>query len=196
MGGSCYRRFGRPAPSLRAKLEFRLCPGYPDFKLLNLKVFQFVSRVPAGAGSSHERAAIPPVRPSRLPASHAYSGGRDPVDSASLRPRGRVTTTDTIPVRRLHVGPPRVRLQTMLVHVLRRLPEGERLTVVRSAKPRRAGGRAYRPEQVRMVAAAVGAGRPFAPLHAGRRAPAGGGRRGPAGRCPGLRTWGLQGAGP
>jgi len=45
-------------------------------------------------------------------------------------------------------------LQAMLVHVSRRLPEGERLTVVRSAKPRRTGGRAYRPAQVRMVAAA------------------------------------------
>ncbi|MYD49923.1 MAG: site-specific integrase [Dehalococcoidia bacterium] len=45
-------------------------------------------------------------------------------------------------------------LQAMLVHVSRRLPEGERLTVVRSAKPRRTGGRAYRPEQIRMVAAA------------------------------------------
>ena len=48
-------------------------------------------------------------------------------------------------------------LQAMLVHVSRRLPEGERLTVVRSAKPRRKGGRAYRPEQIRMVAAAQNA---------------------------------------
>ena len=48
-------------------------------------------------------------------------------------------------------------LQAMLVHVSRRLPEGERLTVVRSAKPRRTGGRAYRPEQIRMVAAAQNA---------------------------------------
>ena len=48
-------------------------------------------------------------------------------------------------------------LQAMLVHVSRRLPEGERLTVVRSAKPRRAGGRAYRPEQIGMVAAAQNA---------------------------------------
>ena len=31
-------------------------------------------------------------------------------------------------------------LQAMLVHVSRRLPEGERLTVVRSGKPRRTGG--------------------------------------------------------
>ena len=48
-------------------------------------------------------------------------------------------------------------LQAMLVHVSRRLPEGERLTVVPSAKPRRTGGRAYRPEQIRMVAAAQNA---------------------------------------
>ncbi len=48
-------------------------------------------------------------------------------------------------------------LQAMLVHVSRRLAEGERLTVVRSAKPRRTGGRAYRPEQIRMVAAAQNA---------------------------------------
>ncbi len=48
-------------------------------------------------------------------------------------------------------------LQAMLVHVSRRLPEGERLTVIRSAKPRRTGGRAYRPEQIRMVAAAQNA---------------------------------------
>ena len=48
-------------------------------------------------------------------------------------------------------------LQAMLVHVSRRLPEGERLTVVRSLKPRRKGGRAYTPRQVRMVAAAQNA---------------------------------------
>ena len=48
-------------------------------------------------------------------------------------------------------------LQKMLVHVSRRLPEGERLTVVRSLRPRRTGGRAYRPEQVRMVAASQNA---------------------------------------
>ena len=48
-------------------------------------------------------------------------------------------------------------LQAMLVHVSRRLPAGERLTVVRSLKPRRTGGRAYRPEQIRMVAAAQNA---------------------------------------
>ena len=45
-------------------------------------------------------------------------------------------------------------LQAMLVHVSRRLPEGERLTVLRSEKPGRRGGRAYTPQQVRMVAAA------------------------------------------
>ena len=48
-------------------------------------------------------------------------------------------------------------LQAMLVHVSRRLPEGERLTVVRSRKPSRTGGRAYKPEQIRMVAAAQNA---------------------------------------
>ena len=48
-------------------------------------------------------------------------------------------------------------LQAMLVHVSRRLPEGERLTVLRSRKPRRTGGRAYGPEQIRMVAAAQNA---------------------------------------
>ena len=45
-------------------------------------------------------------------------------------------------------------LQAMLVHVSRRLPEGERLTVVRSLKPHRNRGRAYTAKQVRMVAAA------------------------------------------
>ena len=45
-------------------------------------------------------------------------------------------------------------LQAMLVHVTGRLPKGERLTVVRSSKPQRRGGRAYTPQQVRMVAAA------------------------------------------
>ena len=45
-------------------------------------------------------------------------------------------------------------LQAMLVHVSKRLEHGERLTVVRSEKPRRRGGRAYTPQQVRMVAAA------------------------------------------
>ena len=48
-------------------------------------------------------------------------------------------------------------LQAMLVHVSRRLLQGERLTVVRSGKPRRKGGRAYTPQQVRMVAAAQNA---------------------------------------
>ena len=45
-------------------------------------------------------------------------------------------------------------LQAMLVHVSQRLPEGGRLTAVRSLKPGRRGGRAYTPQQVRMVAAA------------------------------------------
>lgn len=48
-------------------------------------------------------------------------------------------------------------LQAMLVHVTGRLPKGERLTVVRSLKPRRRGGRAYTVQQVRMVAAAQNA---------------------------------------
>ena len=48
-------------------------------------------------------------------------------------------------------------LQTMLVHVSRRLPKGNRLTVVRSEKTCRRGGRAYTPQQVRMVAAAQNA---------------------------------------
>ena len=48
-------------------------------------------------------------------------------------------------------------LQAMLVHVSGRLPEGQRLTVVRSHKPRRKGGRAYTPQQIRMVAAAQNA---------------------------------------
>ena len=34
-------------------------------------------------------------------------------------------------------------LQAMLVHVTERLPEGQRLTVVRSHRPKRRGGRAY-----------------------------------------------------
>ncbi|MXY17198.1 MAG: site-specific integrase [Acidobacteria bacterium] len=45
-------------------------------------------------------------------------------------------------------------LQAALAHVTRRLPEGERLTVVRSLKPHVRKGRAYTPRQVRMVAAA------------------------------------------
>ena len=45
-------------------------------------------------------------------------------------------------------------LQAMLVHVSRRLPEGKRLTVVRSLRPGRRAGRAYTARQVRMVAAA------------------------------------------
>ena len=44
-------------------------------------------------------------------------------------------------------------LQAMLVHVSRRLPEGGRLSVVRSLKPRRVRGRAYTREQIRLVAA-------------------------------------------
>ena len=48
-------------------------------------------------------------------------------------------------------------LQALLVHVSRRLPEGQRLTVVRSHRPQRKGGRAYTPQQVRMVAAAQNA---------------------------------------
>ena len=48
-------------------------------------------------------------------------------------------------------------LQAMLVHVSGRLPQGRRLTVVRSHKPQRRGGRAYTPQQVRMVTAAQNA---------------------------------------
>lgn len=48
-------------------------------------------------------------------------------------------------------------LQAMLVHVSKRLPKGKRLTVVRSLKPGRKGGRAYTAQQVRMVAAAQNA---------------------------------------
>lgn len=45
-------------------------------------------------------------------------------------------------------------LQAMLVHISRRLPQGERLSVVRSLTPLRVGGRAYTREQIRLVAAA------------------------------------------
>ncbi|MDE0343436.1 MAG: site-specific integrase [Deltaproteobacteria bacterium] len=48
-------------------------------------------------------------------------------------------------------------LQAMLRHVSGRLPEGERLTIVRSHRPKRRGGRAYTPQQVRLVAAAQNA---------------------------------------
>ena len=48
-------------------------------------------------------------------------------------------------------------LQAMLVHVTGHLPQGQRLTVVRSHRPKRRGGRAYTPQQVRLVAAAQNA---------------------------------------
>ena len=48
-------------------------------------------------------------------------------------------------------------LQAMLVHVTRRLPKGERLTVVRSLNPARKRGRAYTAQQIGMVAAAQNA---------------------------------------
>ena len=45
-------------------------------------------------------------------------------------------------------------LQAMLIHVSRRLPQGQRLEVVRSDRPARYHGRAYTPAQMRRVAAA------------------------------------------
>ena len=48
-------------------------------------------------------------------------------------------------------------LQAALVHVIGRLPEGGKLTVIRSLKPQRKSGRAYTPRQVRMVATAQNA---------------------------------------
>ena len=47
--------------------------------------------------------------------------------------------------------------QAFLIHVSGHLLDGEKLTVVRSLKPQRKGGRAYTPQQVRMVAAAQNA---------------------------------------
>ena len=43
-------------------------------------------------------------------------------------------------------------VQAMPIHISRRLPEDERLTVVCSDKPRRRTGRAYTTQQVRMIA--------------------------------------------
>ncbi|MDE0440706.1 MAG: site-specific integrase, partial [Gammaproteobacteria bacterium] len=48
-------------------------------------------------------------------------------------------------------------IQATLVHVTGRLPEGGKLTVVRSLKPQVRQGRAYTPKQIRMVAAAQNA---------------------------------------
>ena len=44
-------------------------------------------------------------------------------------------------------------LQKLLIHVRGSLPDGGKLTIVRSLKPSRKGGRAYAPHQVPMVAA-------------------------------------------
>ena len=44
-------------------------------------------------------------------------------------------------------------LQKLLIHVRGSLPVGGKLTIVRSLKPSRKGGRAYAPHQVPMVAA-------------------------------------------
>ena len=81
---------------------------------------------------------------------------RDGLELRDLTPESAV---DYLASRKADLGQKaidmhRQALQAMLVHVSRRLPEGERLTVVRSLKPGRRGGRAYTPRQVRMVAAA------------------------------------------
>ena len=55
-------------------------------------------------------------------------------------------------------------LQAFLTHVSRRIPEGGKLTVVRSLKPSPKGGRAYTPRQVKMVAAAQAARNSLATL--------------------------------
>ena len=83
-------------------------------------------------------------------------------DGLELRDLTPETAVDYLRTRTADLGQKaldvqRQALQAMLVHVSRRLPEGERLTVVRSTKPRRTGGRAYTAEQIRMVAAAQNA---------------------------------------
>ena len=80
-------------------------------------------------------------------------------DGLELRDLTPESAVDYLASRKVDLGQKaldmhRQALQAMLVHVSRRLPEGERLTVVRSLKPGRRGGRAYTPQQVRMVAAA------------------------------------------
>lgn len=63
--------------------------------------------------------------------------------------------------------------QAHLIHVSGRLPDGGKLTVVRSVKPQRKGGRTYTPQQVRMVAAAQNARNRLSTLiaHPGERPP-------------------------
>ena len=83
-------------------------------------------------------------------------------DGLELRDLTPETAVDYLRTRTADLGQKaldvqRQALQAMLVHVSRRLPEGERLTIVRSTKPRRTGGRAYTAEQIRMVAAAQNA---------------------------------------
>ena len=80
-------------------------------------------------------------------------------DGLELRDLTPETAVDYLRTRTADLGQKaldvqRQALQAMLVHVSRRLSEGERLTVVRSTKPRRTGGRAYTAEQIRMVATA------------------------------------------
>ncbi|MDE0343877.1 MAG: site-specific integrase [Deltaproteobacteria bacterium] len=81
------------------------------------------------------------------------------VELRDLRPESAVAylRTRTADLGQKALDLHRQALQAMLVHVTGRLPKGERLTVVRSSKPRRRGGRAYTPQQVRMVAAAQNA---------------------------------------
>ena len=81
------------------------------------------------------------------------------IDGLELRDLTPESAVDYLASRKADLGQKaidmhRQALQAMLVHVSRRLPEGERLTVVRSLKPGRRGGRAYTPRQVRIVAAA------------------------------------------
>ena len=83
-------------------------------------------------------------------------------DGLELRDLTPETAVDYLRTRTADLGQKaldvqRQALQAMLVHVSRRLPEGERLTIVRSTKARRTGGRAYTAEQIRMVAAAQNA---------------------------------------
>ena len=83
-------------------------------------------------------------------------------DGLELRDLTPESAVDYLASRRADLGQSAINmhrqaLQAMLVHVSLRLPEGERLTVVRSLKPARKGGRAYTAQQVRMVAAAQNA---------------------------------------
>ena len=116
-------------------------------RLVNLGVLRRNPHAPASVGTVRNyRQCLPQV------ARHIAGAGLELLDLTPARANAYLRSHAADFGQKALDGH-RQALQKLLIHVQGSLPDGGKLTIVRSLKPSRRGGRAYAPHQVPMVAA-------------------------------------------